>query len=236
MQSSGRGALARCVLQVAEAGSFADLGMALARGLGCGRQVDAVGLYFMGGPQPSLRFSRGAPPGFLAEYAQEHSRNDPLLDSLRRDRPVVDGPGVHGAAVWRRSAIFDLLRRWGYADNLCGGLWRGGELAGVLYAARCVADRQRRAAREEMELLCRAASLALPRIVETQARPAAGNTALPPRAALVARHLRAGMTNKEIAAALSISAETVKEHVAALRARMGARNRTELAARLGQAE
>lgn len=58
------------------------------------------------------------------------------------------------------------------------------------------------------------------------------STALSPRQREVAGHVRAGRTNKEIAAALGLSVRTVDMHVAHLLARLDCRTRTEAAARL----
>jgi LuxR family maltose regulon positive regulatory protein len=54
---------------------------------------------------------------------------------------------------------------------------------------------------------------------------------LSPREIEVLRLIAAGLTNREIADALSISAETVKKHSAAIYGKLGAGNRTEAAAR-----
>lgn len=53
---------------------------------------------------------------------------------------------------------------------------------------------------------------------------------LSPREQEVLRLLAAGLTNREIAGALSISPETVKKHTAAILGKLGASNRTEAAA------
>jgi len=50
------------------------------------------------------------------------------------------------------------------------------------------------------------------------------------REAEVARTIARGRTNQEIAAELVISLSTVKTHVAAIQAKLGVRNRVEIAA------
>ena len=215
---------------MAEARDPGELGQRMQRGLTLSGAADAVGLYLLGDREPRLCYSDGAPTGFLDEYASDHAGGDPLLDSLSPSRPVVDGLGVFGSRAWTAAPLHDLLRRWDYRTHLCGGVWEGRELRAVFYSAWT--DVPRHEARVTvMATLCRAASLALRSgATEAMSRP----PRLSPRAAAVAAELRRGATNKEIAIALAISCETVKDHVAAICRRMGARNRTDLVARLAQ--
>ncbi len=63
-------------------------------------------------------------------------------------------------------------------------------------------------------------------------RPASALPSLTARQTAVAVALADGLSNKDIARRLGISPTTVKDHVAAVLRRLGARNRTEAAARL----
>jgi DNA-binding NarL/FixJ family response regulator len=54
-----------------------------------------------------------------------------------------------------------------------------------------------------------------------------GNRTLTDRESQVLQHLARGLANKQIALALSISEHTVKFHVSAIYAKLGASNRTE---------
>ena len=69
----------------------------------------------------------------------------------------------------------------------------------------------------------------MPRLETPGATPAAqhNDAHLTAREAEVLRHLAAGLTNKAIARALSISEHTAKSHVGAVLAKLGARSRTE---------
>lgn len=240
-------ALAGCILSVAESRSLDALGV------NCHRAVDrmtgspTIGVYLLDGSLPQLLYGRHVPEGFLAEYEAEFRYNDPLLHSILSKRRTVDGFSLIGSAHWPCSQAYDLLRRWGFAHNMCGPLWFEDRPVGLVYTAtRVDAAPYTAVVRERMEMLCRAGSLALAHMIEAghlgddpypwaraASRPAAVYLAnlherLPPRSAEVAIRVCQGQTNKEIAREMEISDHTVKEHVANLCKRVGAHNRTEL--------
>jgi len=84
-------------------------------------------------------------------------------------------------------------------------------------------------------------SLLAPLAASAVLRRVRGETTAPTAPALTAReqavleHLARGLANKQIAAQLGISERTVKFHVSALFAKLGATNRTEAVARAAQA-
>lgn len=235
------------ILSVAESRSLDALGVNCHRAVALMTGSPTIGLYLLDGALPQLLYGRHVPDGFLAEYEAEFRHNDPLLHSILAKRRTVDGVTLIGSAHWLCSQSYDLLRRWGFAYNMCGPLWFADQPVGIVYTAtRDAAAPYTEASRERMEMLCRAGSLALAHMIEAgqlggdpypwaraSSRSAAGHLAslherLPPRSAEVAVRVCQGQTNKEIAREMEISDHTVKEHVANLCKRVGAHNRTEL--------
>jgi DNA-binding CsgD family transcriptional regulator len=60
-------------------------------------------------------------------------------------------------------------------------------------------------------------------------RPASGWESLTPTELKVVRHVRAGLTNPEIGERMAIARGTVKVHLSNVYAKLGVRNRTQLA-------
>jgi predicted ATPase/DNA-binding CsgD family transcriptional regulator len=90
-------------------------------------------------------------------------------------------------------------------------------------------------ARSEGAALDREAAVAwLRRARGARKRPAHGWESLTPTELEVARHAAAGLTNPQIGERLFISRATVKAHLSHLYAKLGIRNRTELAAQSGE--
>ncbi|WP_029060011.1 LuxR C-terminal-related transcriptional regulator [Stappia stellulata] len=206
-------------------------GAALARITGSG----IVGIYLVDAGRPHLLGSTNVPMGLLGEYRTGLGVSDPYLERLSEAPGVLDGHGFYGTHGWRQSRSYELLRGWGLCSNMCGPLLREGEVAGVLYTATDRDDRPYTARmKHNMALLCRAASVALPRLL-----PTAGETEpemrLPPRQAEVAALIRQGFSNKAVARELGLSEHTVKEYVAILCRRFSVRNRTQLGALIAQA-
>ncbi|WP_245414186.1 LuxR C-terminal-related transcriptional regulator [Nitratireductor sp. StC3] len=230
--------LADCVASIACSGSMSELGLACQRAVSRLVGTPTLGFYLLDGSMPVLKYSHQVDPGMLDDYTDRLGANDPLIESLHQRPVATTGMSIYGDRDWRHSEMFRLLRRWGYDGNLCGPLCLDGALAGILYTAGLGhGGRSDELVRARMDIICRASSMALDRIAESgfvAHAPSGGcaEAALPPRSAEVARLVRLGRSNKEIARAMAISENTVKEHVANLRHRFGVRNRTELAARL----
>jgi DNA-binding CsgD family transcriptional regulator len=249
VSGSAQADIVDCIMSVAESRSLDSLGAACHRAIGALTGSPIFGLYMLHEQEPNLLYSRDVPDGFLQEYIEEFRQTDPLLDSMLSRGRAIDGASLLGTDHWDRSAMFDLLRRWGLKYNMCGPLSVGDKIVGLIYTAtRDAAKPYSPHLRERMELICRAGSIALTRLIETgqledgssstvavvrlPAAAAAGTVldGLPPRSAEVALRVCHGETNKEIARAMGISSDTVKEHVAKLCRRFSAHNRTELAA------
>jgi len=123
----------------------------------------AMGLYLFD-RSDELRYisSRQAPQGFLDQYEREYRRADPMLDCIVSQQRTVDGFGFHGAAQWRRSINYNLLREWRFHHNMGGALVVNKRTAGVVFVATAhevdpFADFQI----NRLNLMCRAGSLAL---------------------------------------------------------------------------
>ena len=248
--------LAECAMRVAESRSLDALGAACRAAISRFTGYSTFGLYWLNGEVPRLFASAGVPDGFDDDYRSGLGKCDPFIDSILGNGRVVDGLSLIGPQHWLQSTTYDLLRTWGFSYNMCGPLRLEDRIVGVFYTgtpdwnAPYTSDH-----RQRMELLCRAASLALTNLAKAGAMsekagprpdgpqrtgrdlpalPAASQLydQLPPRAADVARLVCRGRSNKEIARDMGISDQTVKDHVANLCRRFGALNRTELAARL----
>ena len=114
------------------------------------------------------------------------------------------------------------------------GLFGGGDIEDVRAAATSALgpDKAEEAWREGGRLLFdEAAPLALRQTVRRRSQDRGG---LSRRELEVAELVAAGLSNAEVAAKLHLSQRTVENHVAHALAKLGLRNRTELAARLGE--
>jgi DNA-binding NarL/FixJ family response regulator len=160
----------------------------------------------------------------------------------------LEMPGVDGVAVLRRLretasrtrtivfTVFDTEERiiGAVEAGAAGYLLKGAPRADVFAAVRTVAAGG--------SLLAPVAATAVLRHVRGEtppslaaAGPLAGARALTPREREVLERLARGLANKQIAAALGISERTVKFHVSAVFAKLGAANRADAVARGVQA-
>jgi len=238
--------LADCIMSVAESTSVRTFGGACQRAIHRLTGSSTIGVYMLKPGVPQLLYSRDVSEGFLADYRNGMAKSDPLIESVLEDGHVVDGASFFGPYDWPRSIAFDLLHSWGFSFNMCGPLRCGSEIVGIVYTATSHARSPYTPAhRQRMEVLCRAASVALTNMTRSgqfdRPEPVPGlahlpvirgtsglQHMLPPRSAEVAFRVCRGQTNKEIARDMGISDQTVKEHVANLCRRFGAHNRTEL--------
>jgi DNA-binding NarL/FixJ family response regulator len=164
------------------------------------------------------------------------TRPEVLLLDL--EMPQLDGVGVlqrlrdNGSPT--RSIVFTVFDTddriiAAVQAGAAGYLLKGAPRADIFAAVRVVAAGG--------SLLAPAAASTVLRRMQSggvAAAPADG-TALTPRERAVLTHLAQGLGNKQIAAALGISERTVKFHVSAVFAKLGASNRTEAVARAAQA-
>jgi DNA-binding NarL/FixJ family response regulator len=155
----------------------------------------------------------------------------------------LEMPGLDGVGVLRRLretdaptrvivfTVFDTDERIIAAveAGAAGYLLKGAPRAEVFAAVRTVAAGG--------SLLAPVAASAVLRRVRGEEAPNAAptNPVLTPRERSVLEHLARGLPNKQIAAALGISERTVKFHVSAVFAKLGAANRTDAVARAAQA-
>ena len=187
-------------------------------------------------------------PRCLHETRLEMARLLAALGDLERAREVLP-EGPHSSQLQRRwfrwaSNLLDGdvealgALRDEYSSSGChlSALWLGADLAGILPHDEAVA------LLEELVAFCdeggssNAAAALRRRLRDLGARPwRRGRTAaaeLSDRERQVAELMASGATNPEIAAALFLSRKTVEHHASRVLAKVGARNRTEVAARL----
>lgn len=253
---SASGIIGDAILSVAGSRSLQALGEACHRGIARLIGSSAVGLYFLDQSRPQLFFSKQAPQGFITEYDKGSYRSDPLLAYVVEEGKPIDGATLLGASNWPRCGNFDMLRRWGFMHCMAGPLIIENKVAGIFYTASDVtSSAYLQTERDSMYLLCQAGSLALTHMAETghlnrnqqawgeQSCPTSGDDLcmlaesvtirqLPERSRMVASLLCYGLSNKQIARRMGISAYTVKDHIERLCRRLGAHNRTELVQRM----
>lgn len=181
--------------------------------------------------------------GLLAAWEREATPGTPWLGCLAlRARASLAVARDDPAAVADLEALHDEAARQGLRlEATWARLDLGRKLAGSDGGRAAEALREAGAAAEAMGALteARIAEQALRSLgVRTWRRGAAlpeGSIGLTEREVEVARLVVAGANNREIAATLFLSRKTVERHVSNILAKLGIRNRTELAARLAGA-
>ncbi|BCJ38691.1 DNA-binding response regulator [Actinocatenispora thailandica] len=182
--------------------------------------------------QPDITVVAEAADGMEAVEAARRLRPDVCLVDVRM--PRLDGIEVTralaGPAVPRPLKVvvvttFDL-------DEYVYGALRGGAVGFVLKDAGPVLLAEAvRAAHRGDALVSPSVTLRLLRRLAPVARPAGRpGRPLSDRELEVVRAIARGRTNREVAAELFISLSTVKSHVAGIQAKLGLRNRVEIAA------
>jgi DNA-binding CsgD family transcriptional regulator len=240
--------MAEQVLAIAESRTVETLRHAVRLAIEQKTGSPTIGLYLFKDECPALLFSSHVDEGLLDIYQSGMWRSCPILNHVTATGCCGDGETLVGRDNWQRSLNFRAISQWGFHYNLGGPIRCGDMIVGVLYTAReqeyssyNVSDRLC------MDLVCRATSLAISGLINfgalrglemppptEPARQYSPPTTefLSPRLADVAIGICRGQTNKEIARAIGISDQTVKDHLAILCHRFGAHNRTRLAARL----
>ncbi|MFC6081932.1 response regulator [Sphaerisporangium aureirubrum] len=149
----------------------------------------------------------------------------PRLDGLEVTR-VLAGPGVPDPLRVVVVTTFDL-------DEYVYGALRGGAVGFILKdAGPALLVEAVRAANAGDALVSPSVTLRLLRHLTATRAPVAGGPARPlsERETEVVRAIGRGRTNQEIAAELFISLSTVKSHLSGIQAKLGLRNRVEVAA------
>lgn len=145
-----------------------------------------------------------------------------------------------------RGDLAEAIARLEYSRDRLAGLPVPFEQARTLLAlgAVCRRARQRRPAREALEQALALfdelgaplwAAKAREEIARIGGRQAAAASELTPTEGRVAELVAAGLSNKEVAAALTLSTRTVENHLTRIYGKLGVHSRTALAARLRQA-
>ncbi|MEU0561009.1 response regulator transcription factor [Dactylosporangium sp. NPDC006015] len=179
--------------------------------------------------QPDMTVVGEAATGTAALDLARHLRPDVVLADIRM-------PGLDGLELTRRLAgtgprvvvvttfDHDDYLTTALRDGACGFLLKRSGPALLIEAVR--------AAMAGDTLISPQLTVRLLRRLQPLPSAAAGVSGLTGRERDVARAVAAGGTNAEIAESLSISAGTVKTHVASIQAKLGVRNRVGIAARM----
>ena len=187
-------------------------------------------------------------PRCLHETRLEMARLFAALGDVERARDVLP-EGPHNSQLQRRwyrwgrhlldgdvQALRELRNEYSASGCHLAALWLGADLAGILPTAEAVALLEELVAQCDEGGSTNAAAALRRRMRDLGARTwRRGRTAaaeLSDRERQVAELMARGATNPEIAAALFLSRKTVEHHASRVLAKTGARNRTEVAARL----
>lgn len=200
-------------------------------------------LFDSGGTFPHVVHAKGAAAGFVEEYEHGLRLEDPVLQHVLKIGRAVSARCAIAPDDWGKAAIAGHLKRWGFGDSMQGPLHYGGRIVGTVNVVRHRDDQPFGFSDlAALDRVCLALSHAL--AVDARLAPGTSDSSLISRGShLMKLEGRArevgwlvldGATNKVIARQLGISELTAKEHVERLRARLGAINRTQLAAYLAR--
>jgi DNA-binding CsgD family transcriptional regulator len=196
----------------------------------------AVGLYLNDSPATCghLR-SRldGVPAGFAERYEAIGRQFDPVQDLVLQSRLPADDSVSLGSGTWQSSRNYlDVARPVGMHHILTGPLLGMSGVVGSLHLGR-FDERHPFDHRDllAMAMLCAEVSMAL--IALAQRGPSA-TLQLTPRELSAAELVARGLGNREVAARLGISENTVKKMLKHINERNGLHSRAELAAAIAQ--
>lgn len=187
-------------------------------------------------------------PRCLHETRLEVARLLASLGATERAQEVLP-PGPHSSrrqTRWYRwasalierdvTALQSLRSDYTETGSHLDALWLGGDLAGILPRDSAIALLEALAIDSEERGIVNAAAAFRRRLrgigARTWRRGPTVSGALSDREREVAELMSTGATNPEIAARLFLSRKTVEHHASQVLAKLGARNRTEVAARL----
>lgn len=237
--------LGQLLMRVAESRTIDTLGEEVSRFVSDYVGSLAISIYALDGGSPKLLFSKEVPEGLHVEYRGSKTK-DLLLEYVATSGMPVHDQMMKGRPGWVDQGNLAFLRRWGFGHCMAGAIQVKERIAAVIYIGRSEAcGPYCLQARAAMDLACRACGPAYAALeagagADIAARPPAideqagggsefPNVALlPPRGQQVAALVCHGLSNKEIARSLGISAHTVKEHLGTLYKRFKVSNRTKL--------
>lgn len=237
--------LGQSLLRVSESKTLEVLGEEAKRFIADYVGSQATSIYALDGRTPKLLYSREIPDGLHVEY-QNSKTKDKLLEYVAASGKPVHDQMMKGRSGWIDQDNLAFLRRWGFGHCMAGAIEVNGRIAAVIYIGRSeVYGPYSLEAQAAMDLVCRASGHAYA-VLEIRAHMAgrpiplsytehANNRSevqnievLPPRGQQVASLTCQGLSNKEIARSLGISAHTVKEHLGTLYKTFSVSNRTAL--------
>lgn len=202
--------------------------------------ADAVGIYILNEQlQPTEIYSHGVVKGFLPEYERVRGC-DPLLRHLVATRRFTHSMELFDRRGWFDQPLHAFLSRWGLHYSIEAPLIFNGVVRGTVNLARCGTEYFSNFSIEMSRFLCNEVNAAFQRICELESlREEVRRLALPAevpdlntRAGQVLEAAAAGLTNREIAARLGVSENTVRTHLKQIYRRLGVHSRAQLARRM----
>lgn len=199
--------------------------------------ADAFGVYLLDARRRvQALYSVRAAPAFLHAY-ERLRMEDPLFLELLEQPRFTHTRALVSEEDWRRHPLCRLMGHWQLRYSIAAPLVAGGRLAGTVNFARRDRGYYDAASLEHARFLCAEIAYAFARLMrdEQAARVPESAAALPPlpeRTRQVLLLAAAGASNRRIAERLSISENTVRDHIKRGYGLLGVHNRIQLAVRL----
>lgn len=199
--------------------------------------ADAFGIYLLDARhRVQALYSVRAAPGFLRAYEGLRMEDPLFLEMLDQPR-FTHTRALVSEEDWHRHPLCRLMEHWQLRYSIAAPLVAGGRLAGTVNFARCNRGYYDAASLEYARFLCTEVAFAFARLTreEHPARQLECAAALPPlpqRTRQVLLLAANGVSNRCIAERLSISENTVRDHIKRGYGLLGVHNRAQLALRL----
>lgn len=207
-------------------------------------RADAVGIYVLNEQlQPTAIYTHGVVKGFIPEYERFRSC-DPLFRHLVATSRFTHSMELFDRRGWFDQPLYGFLSRFGLHYSIESPLTYNGVVKGTINLARCGTEYFSSFSIEICRFLCNEVNAAFQRICEMEAmREEICRLALPAaapdlntRAGQVMEAAALGLSNREIAARLGVSENTVRTHLKQIYRRLGIHSRAQLARRLAVRE